>query len=67
MNKGMKRLLEKYGDIIESIHREWNDGADYWIYLKDGYICVPMECSCIHEYSLKECERMLKLVIKEEN
>lgn len=66
MNKGMKRLLEKYGDIIESIHREWNDGADYWIYLKDGYICEPMECGTIHEYSLKECERMLKLVIKEE-
>lgn len=64
MNKGMKRLLEKYSDIIESIHREWNYGADYWIYLKKGYICPSTECGTIHEYTLKDCEDMLKEVIK---
>ena len=70
MSKGMIRLMDKYGDIIDSIHREYNlcDGTrnvDYWIYLKDGYICKDMECGTIHEYSLKECEKMLKNVIKE--
>lgn len=64
MNKGMKRLLEKYSDIIESIHREWNYGADYWIYLKKNYICPSTECGTIHEYTLKDCEDMLKEVIK---
>jgi hypothetical protein len=64
MNKGMIRLLKKYGDIVESIHREYNDGVDYWVYLKNGFICPIMECATIHEYSLKECEKMLKSVIK---
>ena len=63
MNKGMKRLLEKYGDVIESIHRENNDGVDYWIYLKEGYICPSMECGTIHEYNLKDCENMLKTIM----
>lgn len=65
MNKGMKKLLDKYGDIIESIHREYNYGKDYWVYLKDGYICIPMECGTIHEYTLKDVENMLKQVVKE--
>lgn len=70
MNKGMKKLLEKYGDVIESVHREYNicdgtRGYDYWIYLKEGYICVDMECGTIHEYNLKDCEAMLKKVVKE--
>lgn len=67
MNKGMQKLIEKYGDVIASIDREYNDGLDYWIYLKEGYICVDMECGTIHEYTLKDCERQLKLVVKEED
>ena len=62
--KGMIALIEEYKEVIESVSREYNDGYDYWIYLKDGYICEPMECSTIHEYSIKECKRMLKEVRK---
>ena len=62
-NKGMEKLLEKYGEIIESMHREYNYGWDYWISLKEGYICPDMECGTIHEYNLKDCETMLKSVI----
>ena len=64
MNKGMERLLKKYGDVIESIHRENNYGVDYWIYLKKGYICKETECGTIHEYTLKDCEAMLRCVVK---
>ena len=63
MNKGMMKLLEKYGEVIENMHREFNYGWDYWIHLKNGYICPDMECGTIHEYNLKDCENMLKTVI----
>jgi hypothetical protein len=28
---------------------------DYWINLKEGYICESMECGTIHEATIKEC------------
>jgi len=67
MNKGFKKLLEKYKDIIDSYDREENYDAghrdlDYWIYLKEGYVCTGTECGTIHEYTIKDCERMLKMV-----
>ena len=64
--KGMRKLVEKYIDVIDSVHREYNYGYDYWIYLKEGYICDPMECGIIHEYTIKDCEMMLKEVRKVE-
>ena len=64
--KGMIKLIEEYKDVIDSVSREYNDGYDYWVYLKDGYICEPMECGTIHEYSIKEVKKMLKEVRKVE-
>lgn len=61
---GMNKLIDKYKDIIESVHREYNDGVDYWIYLKDGFICSDTECGTIHEYNIKDCASALKNVIK---
>ena len=29
--------------------------TDYWINLKDDYICKSMDCSIIHERTIKEC------------
>jgi len=32
-----------------------SDKPDYWIYLKEGYICKSMDCSIIHERTVKSC------------
>ena len=32
-----------------------SDKYDYWINLKEGYVCRATECGSIHEQTVKEC------------
>ena len=38
--------------------RAFDDGC--WIYLKEEYISIPMQCHTIHEDSFRECYKVLK-------
>lgn len=41
---------------VSSLHKENDDGSNssWWLYLKDGYKSVEMECGMIHEPTIKE-------------
>ena len=39
-----------------------NGGGSYWVYLNDGWICVPMGCHTIHEDTLAELKPMVQSI-----
>jgi hypothetical protein len=58
--KKVKSFAEAKKDIrVEDAFSEMGnieDGKlDYWINLKEGYICQSMGCGTIHEATIKEC------------
>jgi hypothetical protein len=58
--KKVKSFAEARKDIrVEDAFSEMGnieDGKpDYWINLKEGYICDSMGCGTIHERTIKEC------------
>jgi hypothetical protein len=41
--------------IFSEIDNFEDNKPDYWINLKEGYICKSMDCSMIHERTVKRC------------
>lgn len=61
----MKKIIEKYGYMIDLLEKEYDSGEGrntYWCYLKDGYQYEG--CQTIHEYTLKEIADILRLIEK---
>jgi hypothetical protein len=53
-------IFAEYGNIESGKY-------DWWINLKEGFICRTMECGTIHERTIKECLHLLNTdVITEE-
>lgn len=56
----MKKMLEKYGHMIDLLEKEYDYGEgrySYWCYLKAGYEYDG--CQTIHEDTLKEIKEIL--------
>ena len=60
-NRAMKKLMKKYSDRLVEIHDEGDDV--YWATLKPGWIS-NLECSQVHERTLKDMEYNIKYAIK---
>lgn len=63
--KGLLNLVSKYGEYLDNVHKEIGDDA-YWFDLRSPYSAYDGESISIHELNLKDVERELKKVTKNE-
>ena len=63
MSKTLDKLKAENPDKIDSYWIEDNDGRDYWIKLKSGWITCD-EVHTIHEYTVKACVDKFKTLRK---
>ena len=46
---------ERVGDMFSELGNIESGKLDWWINLKEDYICRSMGCGTIHEQTVKEC------------
>ena len=66
-NKGVDNMINKYGNIIDEIHKDaepYEFGGGYWVFLRKGYYSPDMESQTIHEASVSDVMKYLKGVRK---
>ena len=66
-NKGIDKIIEKYGYAIEEIDKDndpYEAGGGYWVYLRKDYFSPDMEAQTIHEANINDVNSYLKNVRK---